>query len=178
MGAKRILVGEFGRPHGVRGLLRLRSFTEAPEAIAAYGTLTDESGQRSFAVEVLPGGLARVRGVGDRDSAARLTGVKLYVLRDALPPTDEDEFYLSDLIGLSAVGEDGTVLGRVMSVEDFGAGPFLTLRDAKGRDREVPFTRACVPVVDLAAGRCTVVPPEEIVVQPENASEKGEGEAA
>ena len=76
MDAKRILVGEFGRPHGVRGLLRLRSFTEAPEAIAAYGTLTDESGQRSFAVEVLPGGLARVRGVGDRDAAARLTGVK------------------------------------------------------------------------------------------------------
>ena len=85
MDAKRILVGEFGRPHGVRGLLRLRSFTEAPEAIAAYGTLTDESGQRSFAFEVLPGGLARVRGVNDRDAAARLTGVKLYVLREALP---------------------------------------------------------------------------------------------
>ena len=178
MGAKRILVGEFGRPHGVKGLLRLRSFTEAPEAIAAYGTLTDESGQRSFAVEVLPGGLARVRGVSDRDAAARLTGVRLYVPREALPPTEEDEFYLSDLIGLSAVGEDGAVLGRIVSVDDFGGGAFVPLRDAKGRDREIPFTRACVPVVDVAGGRCTVVPPEEIVVQPESDSEKGEGEAA
>ena len=135
-------------------------------------------GEYGVAVEVLPGGLARVRGVSDRDAAARLTGVRLYVPREALPPTEEDEFYLSDLIGLSAVGEDGVVLGRIVSVDDFGGGAFVTLRDAKGRDREIPFTRACVPVVDVAGGRCTVVPPEEIVVQPESDSEKGEGEAA
>ena len=176
MDAKRILVGEIGRPHGVKGLVKLRSFTEDPDAIARYGTLTDESGTRSFAVEVLPGGLARLRGVADRDAAAKLTGLRLYVARDALPATEEDEFYLSDLIGLLAVTEDGTEFGRVMSVDDYGGGAFVTVRDKAGRDREIPFTRACVPSIDPKNGRCTVVPPEEIVVPPPEGDGADEGE--
>ncbi|MBW8269764.1 ribosome maturation factor RimM [Caldovatus aquaticus] len=172
-GGRRILVGEIGRPHGVRGLVRLRSFTADPAAIAAYGPLTDETGTRRFVLTLKGEGLAQIEGVADRDAAARLTGTRLYVERDRLPPPeDPEEFYLADLVGLPAVTEAGEPLGRVRAVEDYGAGPFLVIAGGPdGRERLVPFTRAAVPVVDLAAGRIVVAPPAEIEVRPEAARE-------
>jgi 16S rRNA processing protein RimM len=170
---RRILVGEFGRPHGVRGLIHLRSHTAEPAAIAGYGPLSDESGARRFVLKWLAEGLVQVEGVADRDAAAKLTGTRLYVDRDALPPPEEDEFYLSDLIGLRAETESGDVLGTVLAVEDFGAGSIVTLRDENGREALFPFTRAVVPAVEIAAGRIVIVPPEEQVVPPQ----PGEAEA-
>jgi 16S rRNA processing protein RimM len=166
MRVSRVLVGEIGRPHGVRGLVRLYAFTADPRAIASYGPLTDETGQRRYAVTALPDGLGRIEGVADRDAAARLTGTKLYVARDALPPpADPEEFFLVDLEGLSAVGEDGTAFGTVRAVEDHGAGAFLIVDGPRG-ELLLPFTRAVVPVVDVAGGRLVVVPPAEILVRP------------
>ena len=162
--AERILVGEIGKPHGVRGLVKLRSFTADPAAIASYGPLTDAAGERRFALTLLADGLARIEGVEDRDAAARLTGTGLYVDRAALPPPEEDEFYLADLIGLRAETAAGEPLGRVRSVEEHGAGAFLVLDGPP--ERLVPFTRACVPVVDTAAGRVVVEPPGEATVPP------------
>jgi 16S rRNA processing protein RimM len=159
-------VGEIGRPHGVRGLVKLRSFTADPAAIAAYGPLTDESGTRRFALQLKADGLAAIEGIADRDAAARLTGTKLFVERDRLPPPEDDEFYLSDLVGMTGVGEDGETLGTVRAVEDHGGGAFLVLETLAGAELLLPFTRAVVPVVDIAAGRLTVVPPEEVVVPP------------
>ena len=164
MGAKHILVGEIGRPHGVRGLVKLHSFTADPDAIAEYGPLTDESGTRRIALTVLPEGLARIDGVTDRDAAAKLTGTRLYVPRDRLPPAEEEEYYLADLVGLRAATEAGQDLGTVRAVEDHGAGPFLVLDGPP--ERLLPFTRAAVPVVDIAGGRLVAVLPAEIVVQP------------
>ncbi len=161
---QRILVGEIGRPHGVRGLVKLRSFTADPAAIASYGPLTDAAGERRFALTLLADGLARVEGVGDREAAARLTGTGLYVDRADLPPPAEDEFYLADLVGLRAETAAGEALGRVRSVEEHGAGAFLVLDGPP--ERLVPFTRACVPVVDTAAGRVVVEPPEETAPPP------------
>jgi 16S rRNA processing protein RimM len=164
---KRVLLGEIGRPHGVRGLVRLHAFTDDPKAIAAYGPLADETGTRRFSVTAMPGGLGRIEGVEDRDAAARLTGTRLYIERDRLPPpADPDEFLLCDLEGLAAIAEDGSTLGTVRSVEEYGAGPFLVIQ-GEGGERLIPFTRAAVPVVDVAAGRITVVPPPEVTVQPE-----------
>nr|WP_246522212.1 ribosome maturation factor RimM [Neoroseomonas terrae] len=160
------MVGEIGRPHGVRGLVRLRAFTEDPAAIAAYSPLTDESGARSFALTLKGGDIAAVEGVADRDAAQRLTGTKLFVERDRLPAPAEEEFYLTDLIGLAAVTESGESLGRVRAVEDHGAGPFLIV-DGAGREYLLPFTKAVVPVVDVAGGSVTVVLPGEIIVQPQ-----------
>lgn len=166
MDGKRILVGEIGRPHGVRGLVKLKSFTSEPASIASYGPLTDATGARRFAVTWKGDGIAAVEGIADRDAAQRLTGTRLYVERDRLPQTEEDEFYLSDLIGLAAVTEAGEPAGTVKAVEDHGAGPFLVLaRD--GRETEVPFTKAAVPVVDIASGRVVVAPLPEIFVQPQ-----------
>ncbi len=164
---KLVLLGEIGRPHGVRGLVRLHAFTSDPKAIGAYGPLTDAAGTKRFTVAVLPGGLGRIEGVADRDAAARLTGTKLYVERDRLPPpAGPEEFLLCDLEGLTAVAEDGSELGTVLAVEDHGAGPFLVIQGGAG-ERLVPFTRAAVPVVDVAGGRLVVVPPPEVVVEPQ-----------
>ena len=157
-------MGEIGRPHGVRGLVKLRSFTADPAAIAEYGPLTDETGTRRFALALLSEGIARVEGVADRDAAARLTGTRLYVERERLPPPEEDEFYLADLIGLRAEDAAGQPLGPVRAVEEHGAGAFLVLGGPP--ERLVPFTRACVPVVDPAGGRIVVCLPEEAAVPP------------
>jgi 16S rRNA processing protein RimM len=167
-----VLVGEIGRPHGVRGLVRLRSFTAEPAAIASYGPLSDEGGGRRFVLEWVGNGLARIEGVEDRDAAARLTGMRLYVAREKLPPPDPDEFYLVDLIGLAAVDEAGASLGTVRAVEDFGAGTFLTLADDR-EERLVPFTVAAVPLVDIPGRRIVVRPPEERVIRPEEEAEAG-----
>ena len=167
------MVGEIGRPHGVRGLVRLRAFTEDPAAIAAYSPLTDEGGTRRFAITLKGGDLAAIDGVADRDAAQRLTGTRLFVERDRLPATEAEEFYLTDLIGLAAVTEGGEALGTIRAVEDHGAGPFLIVAGDRA-EHLLPFTRAVVPVVDVAGGRVTVVPPGEIVVQPQ----PGEDDAA
>jgi len=159
---KRILVAEFGRAHGVRGLVRLHAYTEDPRDLARYA-LTDEAGVQRFAITLLPDGLARVEGVAGRDAAQRLTGTKLYVDRASLPPPAEEEFLLVDLQGLAAFDAAGASLGQVVAVEDHGAGAYLTLAGPAG-EKLVPFTRRCVPVVDIAAGRIVVELPAEVIV--------------
>lgn len=172
---KRVLLGEIGRPHGVRGLVRLHAFTADPKAIGGYGPLSDATGTRRYVVTAMPGGLGRIEGIADRDAAARLTGTKLYIERDRLPPpADPDEFLLCDLEGLKAVAEDGSELGTVKAVEEYGAGPFLVIQGGAGgqaSERLVPFTKAAVPVVDVAGGRVVVVPPAEVVVEPREGEE-------
>ena len=161
MVVQRILVGEIGRPHGVRGLVRVQSFTQRPADIAGYGPLSDESGGTVFALHWLADGLARIDGIADRDAAAKLTGTRLYVDRDRLPPPEDDEYYLADLIGMVARDTAGQELGTVRAVEDFGASPFLTVITEAGRDVLVPFTRAAVPEVKVSEGWLTVVPPAD-----------------
>ncbi|MCX8134580.1 MAG: ribosome maturation factor RimM [Roseococcus sp.] len=163
MGEGLVLLGEIGRPHGVRGLVRVRSFTATPEGLTAYGPLFDGRGRR-FVLTLLAGGLARIEGVTDRSAAAALTGTKLYVPRSALPPPGEEEFYLADLEGLRAETMGGESLGTVLAVEDHGAGAFLVLSGPP--ERLVPFTRAAVPLVDVTGGRVVVVPPVEVTAGP------------
>lgn len=167
--AERVLVGAIAAPHGVRGLVKVKSFTAEPADIAAYGPLTDEAGRRQIALEVMSatGGAAgtlicRVGGVADRDGAEALKGLRLYVERAALPaPEDADEYYQADLIGLAAVLADGTEFGRVVAVQNYGAGDLLEIERPAGTPRlvDLPFTRAAVPQIDLAGRRITVDPP-------------------
>ncbi|HTZ34432.1 MAG TPA: ribosome maturation factor RimM [Stellaceae bacterium] len=171
----RVCMGAIGAPHGVRGAVRVKSFTAPAEAVAGYGALEDESGTRRFALRVIgaaPGEdmvIAAIDGVADRDAAEALRGLRLYAPRAALPATAEDEFYHADLVGLAALLADGTALGRVVAVHDFGAGDMLEIaRDGDGSRGPgsrgaapvmVPFTRAAVPVVDIAGGRVVIEPP-------------------
>ena len=175
---RRVCVGEIVGAHGVRGLVRLRSFTEDPTAVVAYGPLTDEAGRRRFAVQLQSPGkgtwIARVEGVSERNGAEALRGTRLYVERAALPATDEDEFYHADLIGLRAERADGELLGTVIAVHDFGGGPLLELRLVCGRTAAVPFTRAVVPVVDVTAGRVVMDPPAALLEPAQPSGEAGE----
>ena len=124
-----VLLGEIVRPHGVRGEVKLRSFTQDPCAIGAYGELTTERGERVTLKNVRAAHdhvIARIAGVEDRDAAERLKGRKLQVAREALPETDEDdEVYAADLIGLACVAEDGRTIGEVVALQDFGAGDLI-----------------------------------------------------
>jgi 16S rRNA processing protein RimM len=162
--AERICVAQIGGAHGIRGEVKLKSFTADPMAVKDYGPLTSEDGSASFEIEALRPAkghlVARLRGVSDRNAAERLAQLRLFVPRERLPPAGADEFYHVDLIGLAAVTADGTEVGTVVAVHDFGAGDILELRPrAGGATIMLPFTDAFVPVVDLAAGRITVAPP-------------------
>ncbi|MBL8672940.1 MAG: 16S rRNA processing protein RimM [Alphaproteobacteria bacterium] len=162
-----VLLGQVVGAHGVRGAVKIRSFTQEPTDIAAYGPLRDKAGSRSFKLRVL--GVARgnvlatVSGVADRDAAEAMRGLELFVARASLPPPDEDEYYLADLVGLSAVRSDGSTFGRVAAVHDFGAGTLLEVEREGAGSLLLPFNRACVPVVDPSAGRVVVEPPESLL---------------
>jgi 16S rRNA processing protein RimM len=162
-----ILVGRIGAAQGVRGEVRIKSFTGDPKAIASYGPLTDADGRRAFRlskVRVLRDDMlvATLEGIGDRDAAAVLTGTDLYVRRENLPTPDDDEVYVADLIGLSAFDEAGLAIGTVVDVQNFGAGDILEVAPvAGGETLLVPFTKASVPDIDLKARRIVVVVPRE-----------------
>ena len=190
-----ILLGVIGRAHGVRGLVRVTSHTADPADLTSYGPLTDAKGRRFLlrwrgegiaeVSELLDGGAVKV---ADRTVAEGLTNTRLFVDRAQLPPVeDEDEFYLSDLIGLPAFSPDGTKLGRVATVHDYGAGVSLEIERLAGPVLIVPFTKACVPEVDIASGRVTIVSPEVLdadqaatPADPDrvHADQSGEGAAA
>ncbi len=168
----RICVGEIVAAHGVRGAVKVRSFTAVPKDLTAYGPVTDEAGRRRFQLVVAgmtKGGLiCHLAGVGDRDAAAGLKGTRLYVARAALPaPADADEFYHADLIGVRVESRTGALLGRVRAVYDFGAGDVLDVTVADGGKSVIlPFTKALVPDVDLAAGRLVAMPPAGLFDEP------------
>jgi 16S rRNA processing protein RimM len=162
-GAARICLGQIGAPHGVRGEVRLRSFTAEPQAINSYGPLETEDG-RVLKIESLRAAkdhfVATLAGIRDRTAAARLTNVKLYVPRQRLPePADADEFYHADLVGLAAFDPAGKKLGTVIAVHNFGAGDLIEIKpDAGGKTALVAFDAINVPTVDLAASRIVVTP--------------------
>lgn len=161
--------------HGVRGQVRVRSFTADPVAIASYGPLTDERGERRFALELVASAkgvlIARIEGVADRDAAERLRGVRLYLDRKALPAPGAEEYYLADLVGLAASLNDGRALGVVAAVHDFGAGASIEIAAEDGAPLVVPFNTAAVPVVDIAGGRLVVTPPIGLLDRPTRAKE-------
>jgi 16S rRNA processing protein RimM len=166
-GADRLLVGEIGAAQGLKGEVRLRSYTQDPAEIAAYGPLQDETGAKLIEIEhvrVTPKAvIARVKGVTTREGAEALNGTKLYLARAALPAREEGEWYVADLIGLDAVDTSGAPLGTVVGVHNFGASDLVEVAPANGGETLlVPFTEAAVPEGDIENGRLVLVPPEEL----------------
>jgi len=165
MSAGRVLMGVVAAPHGVRGLVRITSFTEDPLAMAGYGPLSDETGKRQFKVEALSPSrgavLARIDGVADRTAAEALRGLRLYVERERLPGTGEREWYEADLVGLAAVGRDGRDWGKVLAFHDFGAGRTMEVSGGEASRSPVmlPFTDEAVPEIDVEGGKVLIDPP-------------------
>lgn len=158
-----ICVGIVTGPQGVRGAVRVKSFTAVAEDITRYGPLTDEAGRRRFELRVCGSAkgvlIARISGIDDRNHAETLRGLRLYLPRSALPQPEPEEYYHADLIGLEATLGNGAPVGRVRAIHDFGAGDTLELARPEGPPVMVPFTRAVVPIVDLAEGRLVLDPP-------------------
>jgi 16S rRNA processing protein RimM len=172
--AERVCIARIGTAHGVRGEVRLWSFTQAPEAVAEYGPLETKDGTRRFEIASLRAAkdhfVARLKGVDDRDAAERLCNLELYVPRERLPAIqDEDTFYVADLIGLEAVTADGAALGKVIAVHNFGAGDIIEIAPAAtGAPLMLSFTAANVPEVDVKAGCIVVAMPNEIEARDAN----------
>lgn len=156
-----VLVGVIGAPHGVRGEVRVKPFTEEPEALKRYGPLGTEDG-RSFKIKSLrvqkDMAVVRFEGIESREQAEQLTNIKLYVPRDRLPePEDDDTFFHADLVGLKVEGPDGAVFGEIVALPNFGAGDLLEVQPAVGgKTVYLPFTKEFMPTIDVAGGRVVV----------------------
>jgi 16S rRNA processing protein RimM len=165
--ADRIRVARIGAAHGVRGEVRLWSFTQDPMAVADYGPLQTEDGARQFEIEALRQAknflVARIAGINDRDAAEGVRNLDLFVPRERLPAIEEpDTFYHADLVGLKAVTADGVDVGTVMALHNFGAGDIVEIApEGGGQTIMLPFTDATVPEIDMSARRIIVVPPAE-----------------
>jgi 16S rRNA processing protein RimM len=160
--AQRICVAQIGAPHGVRGEVKVWSYTADPQSVATYGPLETEDGAAHFEIEAMRPAknhlVARLKGVNDRNAAERLTNTKLYVPRERLPTTEaDDEFYHADLIGLAVVDADGNALGSIAAVHNFGAGDLIEVKPTQGASTVLlPFTETVVPVVDIGGRRIVV----------------------
>lgn len=172
----KVCVAMITTAHGVRGLVKVKSYTKQARDFASYGDLSDESGKRSFKAEIVGQTgdlfLVRLNGVSDRTAAEALRGVKLFVERKALPETKDGEFYYADLIGMTAKTADGKILGTVKGVYNFGAGDMLEIGDLADF---LPFAESVVPAVDVQNKTLTVVLPEFVEVKPEKQDAESNG---
>lgn len=164
---KRLLMGRIGAAHGIKGEVRIQSFTEEPLALADYGPLSTNKPGLVIEIETARATtnvlVARLKGITDRTAAEKLNGVELYVDRDKLPPPDgDDDFYHADLVGLDVRLPDGSVLGKVTAIPNFGAGDLLEVRDERSGDTYLyPFTKAVVPEVRISEGYLVIEVPVE-----------------
>ncbi|MDI2113454.1 ribosome maturation factor RimM [Commensalibacter nepenthis] len=173
-------IGTIGKPHGVRGLVHLHPYVENPKDLEDFGELVDDRGERwtivwqnSKVAALYDGQKKRVE---DRTAVEKLTNRKLFVPRELLPEPEEDEFYFSDLIGLQAkikrADQSEAVFGTVHIVHDYGAGVSLEIKRDQGENALIPFTKLCVPEIDIKSGWLLVNPPNEVEVRPSNVKDQ------
>ncbi len=157
-----IVLGVITAPHGIRGQVKIRSFTANPEDLTAYGPLTSKSGAvfevkiTSHTKDVL---IADIKGVNSRDDAEKLRGIELCVPRSALPDSDENEYYHEDLVGLKVQTQSGEPYGIIEAVHNFGAGDLVSLKLISGKEELLPFTKASFPNIDIKKGIAVIEPP-------------------
>jgi len=178
--SSRVCLGVIVGVKGLQGEVRIKSFTERPADVAAYGPVTTDDG-RSFALTVTGAAqgavTGRLKGVADRNAAEALKGVKLYVARKALPATGDGTYYHADLVGLAVELASGEKLGKVTAVYNFGAGDIIEVTAADGRTELVPFTEAAVAKVDMAGGKVTIHPLPGLFADDSDATERAKEEA-
>ncbi len=152
--------------HGLEGEVRVKTFTETPEALARYGALHAKDGKAFHVASVRPTkngeAVVKFEGVSGRLAAEQLKGLELFVDRGSLPAPDEDEFYHADLIGLIAEDEAGRVIGTVRAIHNFGAGDVIEIARSDDDTVLLPFTHETVPRVDVKGARLVVAVPEEV----------------
>lgn len=177
----KVLLGRIVGAHGIRGEVVIHSYAAVPEDIASYGALSDSDGKRQFKLSSVraaaKGVVARIAGIADRNAAEALKGTELFVPRERLPAPEADTYYVSDLIGMTAVDAHGVVVGVVVDAPNYGAGDLLEIRKAGSSQTDlIPFTDAYVPEVDLTARRVVVRPVNYAEDNQEQAHPKAGGE--
>lgn len=150
---------------GLRGEVKAKIFTATPDALPRYGVLHAGDG-RSFRITAFrstkPGeAVIAFEGIRDRTAAEALKGVQLFVARDALPETGDDEFYHADLIGLEAQDSEGRIIGKVGALHNYGAGDVMEIAVPDGDTILIAFTRETVPIINIAQGYIVVAVPED-----------------
>ncbi len=159
-----VLVGVIVGAHGIRGEVKLKSFTSNPSSIGSYGPLQTLSGQQFEISKLKPakdGFLATLKNVVDRSQSELLRGLELFVAREKLPKLKDSEAYAHDLMGSDVLLEDGSLLGKLIAMPNYGAGDLLEV-ELPGNTETVliPFTAAFVPQDDFSSGRIIVILPE------------------
>jgi 16S rRNA processing protein RimM len=161
-----ILLGVVLGAHGLKGEVKVRTFTETPERLAAYGPVHDAKGQVHAVVHIKAvdavSAIAQFDQIRNRDAAERLKGSELFVARSALPQTEAEEFYHADLVGLRVEDSEGRLIGHIRGIHNFGAGDVVDIERTDGSDALLPFNRQFVPEVEIATGRIVILPPEEV----------------
>ena len=163
--AREVLLAAVIGAQGLKGAVKAKLFTETPEALSKYGPLHDARGRSYEVIACRPGkpgeAVISLKGIADRSAAEALKGVELFVARDALPETAEEEFYHADLIGLEAQDGEGRVLGKVAAIHNYGAGDVMEILRPDGDSILLAFTRETVPTIDIPGGRIVVAVPED-----------------
>lgn len=163
--ARDILLAAIIGAQGLKGAVKVKLFTETPEALSRYGVLKDKHGKRFEVTAIRPAkdgeAVISFSGIVGRDDAEALKGVELFIERHQLPATGEEEFYHADLIGLAAQDSEGRMLGKVAAIHNYGAGDVIEIARPDGDSVLLAFTRETVPVIDIAGGRVVVAVPED-----------------
>lgn len=150
---------------GLKGEVKAKIFTATPDALPRYGVLHTKDGRKLKITTFRPSkegeAVIAFEGVNSRDAAQALKGLQLFVARDALPATEEDEFYHADLVGLDARDSEGRSLGKVAAIHNFGASDVIELTRADGDSVHLAFTRETVPHIHIAEGYIVVAVPED-----------------
>jgi len=159
-----VLVGVIVGAHGIKGEVKLKSFTSDPLSIGRYGPLQSSSGKQ-LEISKLKAAkddfIASFKNVNDRNEAETLRGVELFVAREKLPKLKTHEAYAHDLMGLDVVLENGSKLGKLVAMPNYGAGDLLEVAiDGKAETVLIPFTSAFVPQEDFSTGRIVVNLPD------------------
>jgi 16S rRNA processing protein RimM len=161
-----VLLGVVLGAHGLKGEVKVKTFTDSPSSLGAYGPVTAGDGRQFLIAAARTSkpdeAVVKLEGISDRTAAEGLKGLRLYIPRAALPEPEDDEFYHVDLVGLAVETAEGAALGRVRGIHNFGAGDVVEIEAADGHISFIPFTREAVPTVDLQARRLIVVPPREL----------------
>jgi 16S rRNA processing protein RimM len=160
-----ICLGIISSAHGVRGQVKIRSFTSSPQDITAYGALQDASG-RTYHLTITGSAknalIASIKGIDSREAAGALRNVELFVERSALPAPQKNEYYQLDLIGLEVTTEDNTAFGHIIGVHNFGAGDLVEIKLPTGKEEFLPLNKATFPVIDIKNKKVVIAPPEFI----------------
>jgi 16S rRNA processing protein RimM len=165
-----VLLGVVIGAQGLKGEVKVKTFTETPQTLAAYGPLHGKDGHEirvTFLRETKDGAVVQLHGVNDRSSAEAMKGTELFVSRDALPEADAEEFYHADLVGLRAEDTEGRAIGTVRAIHNFGAGTVIEIVRSDGDEVFLPFTRDVAREIDLKGGRIVIAEPQDIEAEKE-----------